>query len=81
VTRTGLNLARLAAVLAWSIIPTLAETVLHAFGDREAVPRWPPAPCGPLLDRGAGKPVRRLDLLVTKISPERAGDLAARFGG
>jgi methionyl-tRNA synthetase len=81
VTRTGLNLARLAAVLAWSIIPTLAETVLHAFGDSEAVPRWPSAPCGPLLDRGAGTQVWRLDLPVTKITPERAGDLAARFGG
>jgi methionyl-tRNA synthetase len=81
VTRTGLNLARLAAVLAWSIIPTLAETVLHGFGDSGPVPRWPSAPCGPLLDGGAGKPVVRLDLLVAKITPESAGDLIARFGG
>jgi methionyl-tRNA synthetase len=79
--RTGVNLARLAAVLAWSIIPTLAETVLHAFGDGGPVPRWPSAPCGPLLDGGAGKPVLRLELLVAKITPERAGDLVARFGG
>jgi len=38
VTRTGLNLVRLSAVLAWSIIPALSETVLHAFGDNDAVP-------------------------------------------
>ena len=38
VTRTGLNLVRLSAVLAWSIIPALSETVLRAFGDTEAVP-------------------------------------------
>jgi len=81
VTRTGLNLARLAALLAWSIIPTLAETVLHAFGDGRPIPRWPSAPCGPLLDAGAGKPVLQLDVLVAKITPERTGDLVARFSG
>jgi methionyl-tRNA synthetase len=39
VTRRGLNLVRLSAVLAWSVIPTLSETVLHAFGEEQAVPR------------------------------------------
>jgi len=80
VTRTGLKLVRLSAVLAWSIIPALSETVLRAFGDTEAVPRWPSAPCGPLLDSGPGKPVLRLDPLVPKITGEKAGHLAARFG-
>ena len=80
VTRTGLNLVRLSATLAWSIIPALSETVLAAFGDVEAVPRWPFAPCGPLLDGGAGKPVSRLGPLVAKIAAEKAGQLAARFG-
>jgi methionyl-tRNA synthetase len=78
-TRTGLNLVRLSAVLAWSIIPALSETVLHAFGDTAAVPLWPCSPCGPLLDRGAGKPVLRLDPLVPKITGEKASHLAARF--
>ena len=79
VTRTGLNLVRLAAVLAWSIVPALSETVLHAFGDTEAVPRWPPAPCGIFLDSDRGKRVLRLGPLVPKITSEKAIHLAARF--
>jgi methionyl-tRNA synthetase len=79
VTRTGLNLVRLSAVLAWSIIPTLAETVLHAFGDTGAVPCWPSGACGPFLDNGAGKLVSRLGPLVAKIGSEKASHLAARF--
>jgi methionyl-tRNA synthetase len=80
VTRTGLNLVRLSAVLAWSIIPALSGTVLHAFGDDRAVPNWPSGPCGPFLDSGAGRPVLRLNPLVPKITPEQASHLAARFG-
>ncbi|HYI27899.1 MAG TPA: methionine--tRNA ligase [Bradyrhizobium sp.] len=80
VTRTGLNLVRLSAVLAWSIIPVLSGTVLRAFADDEAVPDWPDGPCGPFLDSGADTPVLRLDPLVPKITPEKANHLAARFG-
>ncbi len=79
VTRTGLNLVRLSAVLAWSIVPTLSETVLHAFGDDDAVPSWPSLPCGPLLDGCRGKRVLRLGPLVPKITREKASHLAARF--
>jgi methionyl-tRNA synthetase len=81
VTRTGLNLVRLSATLAWSIIPTLCETVLHAFGDDNAIPRWPSLPCGPTLDGGGGRRVSRLGPLVPKITGEKAEHLAARFGG
>ena len=81
ITRTGLNLVRLSAVLAWSIIPTLCETVLHAFGEDQAIPRWPCGPSGRLLNSGAGQPVLRLDPLVAKITSEKASQLAARFGG
>src|SRR5467141_3939427 len=79
VTRTGLNLVRLSAVLAWSIISALSETVLHAFGDNDAVPSWPSAPCGPVLDSHQGKRVLRLEPLVPKITREKASHLAARF--
>jgi len=81
VTRTGLNLVRLSAALAWSIIPALAGTVLHAFGDDRAIPNWPDGPCGPFLDSGADRPVLRLDPVVPKITPEKASHLVARFGG
>jgi methionyl-tRNA synthetase len=81
VTRTGLNLVRLCAVLAWSIVPALSGTVLQAFGDDRAIPDWPSGPCELLLDRGAGTRISRLDPLVPKISREKADHLAARFGG
>ena len=80
VTRTGLNLVRLSALLAWSIIPALAERVLHAFGEDEAIPRWPSGPIGALLNANAGQPVLRLGPLVAKITAEKANHLAARFG-
>jgi methionyl-tRNA synthetase len=80
VTRTGLNLVRLSAVLAWSVIPSLSERVLRAFGEEEGVPRWPAGPFGLLLNGGAGTKIARLDPLVEKITPEKASHLAARFG-
>jgi len=80
VTRTGLNLVRLSAVLAWSIIPALAQAVLGAFEHDESVPPWPSVPCGGLLDSGGGGQVRRLAPLVAKITAERASQLTARFG-
>jgi methionyl-tRNA synthetase len=79
-TRTGLNLAHLSAVLAWSIIPTLSDHVRRAFGYHDAIPRWPSEPCSLLLDGGAGKPVSLLPPLVQKITDERARQLIDRFG-
>jgi methionyl-tRNA synthetase len=80
VTRTGLNLVRLAATLAWSIVPGLSESVLRGFGDDEAIPPWPSGPCGPLLDGDAGTEVARLDPPVVKITREKVSHLAGRFG-
>jgi len=80
VTRTGLNLVNICAVLAWSIIPHLSERVLRAFGRDDAIPRWPNGPVAALLYGGAGTPIARLGPLVEKITPERAGHLTARFG-
>jgi methionyl-tRNA synthetase len=80
-TRWGLNLVRLSAAVAWSIIPVLSRTVLDAFGDQQAIPHWPSAPCGVYLDGNAGQPVARLDPLVAKITVEKADHLAARFAG
>jgi methionyl-tRNA synthetase len=80
VTRTGLNLVSICAVLAWSIIPELSERVLRACGRDDAIPRWPSGPVAALLYGGAGTSVARLGSLVEKITPERAAHLAARFG-
>jgi methionyl-tRNA synthetase len=80
VTRTGLNLVRLSAVLAWSIVPHLSERVLRAFGTGETVPRWPNGPVLPLLDGGAGTEVARLPALVAKIDADKVDHLTTRFG-
>ncbi|MBR0691762.1 methionine--tRNA ligase [Bradyrhizobium lablabi] len=80
VTRTGLNLVCICAVVAWSIIPHLSERVLRAFDRCDAIPHWPDGPLAALLDGGAGTEVARLTPLVEKITPERASHLAARFG-
>ncbi|MBC9880322.1 methionine--tRNA ligase [Bradyrhizobium sp. INPA01-394B] len=80
VTRTGLNLVRLSAVLAWSIIPELSDKVLDAFGDGGVIPRWPTERCREQLDRDAGHPVKRLAPIVAKIGPDKAAHLVQRFG-
>ena len=80
VTRTGLNLVRLSALLAWPIVPHLAERVLRAFGIGDAVPRWPIGPVLPLLDGGAGTEIARLPALVDKIGADKVDHLTARFG-
>lgn len=80
VTRTGLNLVRLSAVLAWSIIPELSERVLHAFGCGGSIPDWPTGPCLELLDNHAGGTVAKLAPIVVKIDPDKAAHLAQRFG-
>lgn len=80
VTRTGLNLVAVCAILAWSVVPHLAERVLHAFGRDDAVPRWPNGPLASLLDGDASTPVARLGPLVEKITPEKANHLVTRFG-
>jgi methionyl-tRNA synthetase len=54
--------------------------VLGAFGDREAVPRWPIGPVLPLLDDGAGTEIALLPRLVAKIDADKVDHLTARFG-
>lgn len=79
-TRTGLNLVRLSAVLAWSIVPKLSETVLGAFGFDGDIPEWPTQSCRSLLDSHAGERVTHLGPVVEKIGPDKARHLSARFG-
>jgi len=40
VVRTGINLVRTAAIVAWPFIPNAASRVLHALGDEAAIPPW-----------------------------------------
>jgi methionyl-tRNA synthetase len=82
VTRTALNLVLLCAVVASSIVPTLAQTILSALGDVPAVPRWPTHPGHDLLqDASAGQPVAAIGPLVAKLSDADVARLSRRFAG
>jgi methionyl-tRNA synthetase len=85
-TRTALNLARLSAVVAWSIVPTLAERVFAALGDRSPIPSlvppWPTRPgCDLLRDASAGQPIEPIGPLVAKLTDADIARLSQRFGG
>jgi methionyl-tRNA synthetase len=81
-TRTALNLVRLSAVLAWSIVPTLAQTVLAALGDDAPIPLWPADPGRALLlDRPAERRITAIGPLVAKLGAADIDRLSRRFGG
>ena len=82
VTRTALNLVRLSAVLAWSIVPTLAGQVLSALGEDAPIPRWPDhAGSGLALDLHAGQPIGPIGPLVAKLDAADIARLSQRFAG
>ena len=82
VTRTALNLVRLSAVLAWSIVPTLAGQVLSALGEDAPIPRWPEhAGSGLALDLHAGQPIEPIGPLVVKLGAADIARLSQRFAG
>lgn len=77
----ALRLVHLSAHLAWSIIPTLSETVLALFGGNGGVPAWPEQAedflSAPLDVKHPG----HIDApLVRKLSPADVSRLCARFG-
>jgi methionyl-tRNA synthetase len=81
-TRTALNLVRLSAVLAWSIVPSLSEKVLEALGAATRIPPWPERPERDLLaDRRAGQPIGAIGPLVAKLAAADIARLSGRFGG
>jgi methionyl-tRNA synthetase len=80
-TRVALNLVRLSATIAWSIVPDLAEKALAALGETNAVPAWPDDAEQALLQASSGeRPIAPLPPLVEKIGDEKTAHLEARFG-
>jgi methionyl-tRNA synthetase len=80
ITRVTLNLVRLCAIAAHSIVPSLSGIVLSAFDDDAVVPRWPAESLAKILDGNAGRPVRPIGRLVEKLSDTDALRLKRRFG-
>jgi methionyl-tRNA synthetase len=81
-TRIGLNLLRLSARVAWSIVPSLAGRVLAAWEAAETLPRWPQDPADELLSRSDdGRPIAPCGPLVSKLTDDRIAALTVRFAG
>jgi methionyl-tRNA synthetase len=80
-TRTALNLLTICAVVSWSIIPTLANRVLAAFGKPPKCPPWPTRPVSTLLDTRRGQPISRIEPLVGKLTGTEISHLESRFSG
>ncbi len=76
ILRVALNLARLSAVVAWPIIPTLASEALSRLGetiDPRRGPAWPDDARGSVLDGlPPGTPLTLGVPLVAKVTPEAA---------
>jgi methionyl-tRNA synthetase len=79
-TRVALNLVRLCATAAHSIIPSLSGVVLGAFGDRATVPRWPSDGIAKFLDSDAGLAIAPTGRLVDKLGDADILRLKRRFG-
>jgi len=81
-TRTALNLVRLSAVLAWSIVPSLAGQVLSALGEDAPIPPWPTQAGSDLLrDLHADRPIGPIGPLVAKLGAADIARLSRRFAG
>jgi methionyl-tRNA synthetase len=80
ITRVTLNLVRLCAIAAHSIVPSLSSIVLGAFDDHAAIPHWPGHPIAHILDCYAGHAVKPIGRLVEKLSDTDASRLKRRFG-
>ena len=80
ITRVTLNLVRLCAIAAHSIVPSLSGIVLSAFDDHAAIPHWPGHPIADNLDGYAGHAVKPIGRLVEKLSDWDVLRLKRRFG-
>jgi methionyl-tRNA synthetase len=78
-TRTALNLVRVSAIVAWSIIPALAGEVLASLGGGQSIPPWP-ARAGHDLLAARHAPIRPAGRLVNKVSDDQVARLVQRFG-
>src|SRR5262245_55089325 len=80
-TRTALNLLRICASVAWSIIPELTNSVLAALGETDASPAWPQGSAIVSLDGRKGLSVAKIDPLVAKLAQAEISELERRFDG
>ncbi|WP_119273278.1 methionine--tRNA ligase [Taklimakanibacter deserti] len=80
VTRTGINLVALAAIVAEPFIPATAARILSALGLSSAALGWPSAQTA-LVAIEANKEVKAPPVLFAKLSPEWVAENTRRFAG
>jgi methionyl-tRNA synthetase len=81
-TRTAFNLLRLSTVVAWSIVPVLAQKILCALGEDSQIPAWPTKSTEELLLQvGAGRRVAPIAPLIAKFDAADVARLSRRFAG
>ena len=81
VIRTGINLVRTAAVVAWPFVPATGARILTALGETAGVPAFPVDASRALTAIGTGRAVEVPPVLFTKISDEDTARIRARHGG
>jgi methionyl-tRNA synthetase len=74
ITRTGINLVRVAALAAWPFIPATAAIVLHSLGDEADPASWVEDGGLAISTVAAGRPFRVPPILFRKIA---AADLSS----
>ncbi len=82
IVRTGVQLVRLFAVLAWPVVPATSERVLAALGEPDGMPGWPDR--GTAAELTAIEPQRPLGdpgILFRKLSREEITALEEEFAG
>jgi methionyl-tRNA synthetase len=80
VTRTGINLVALAAIVAEPFIPETAGRILSALGQSTAALQWPSAQ-NALGAVEAGREIKVPPVLFAKLSPEWVAENERRFAG
>jgi methionyl-tRNA synthetase len=79
--RTGINLIRIFALLAWPVIPETAMKMLKALGREDEAGTWPIDIERELQSIGAGQVFTIPDVLFAKIDDEQVEKWKTRFGG
>ncbi len=81
VTRTAVNLVRVAAVVAWPFIPSSADRVLQSLGEVVSAPPFTEDGRAALSSVAAGRVVTAPSLLFPKIDAAAVARLGARYEG
>lgn len=79
--RTGINLIRINALLAWPVMPETSKRILRALGRESEAGHWPEDIASELVSVAAGAAFEVPDVLFTKIDDEQIEAWTEKFAG